>query len=186
MEAFTHLSYIIDGIYLGSEFAATDVELLTQHQITAVLSLQAEAIYNHLYPNHFLYKNIPLHDGQSIDSTVFEEALAFIQQAQQENRKILVHCAAGVSRSPSIVAAYLMQVKGMNPIEALEFMQERRSIVQPAAECFLSAVEFAYPDIIWRCERCKGRWLYRSPWWLITSENTCDCQLPKIKAEEYK
>ncbi len=177
------LNYIIDGIYLGSEYAATDLELLNRHQITAVLSLQAEISYSHLYPKHFLYKNFPLHDGEVIDSYVFEGALAFIRQAQNENRKILVHCAAGVSRSPSIVAAYLMKKKGMNPLEALEFLREKRPVVQPAVECFLSAVDYAYPDVIWRCAQCGGRWVYWSLWWLTTTEKTCDCRIPKLKAE---
>ncbi len=178
------MNFIIDGIYLGSERAATNLELLEQYDITAILSVQAEAYYKDLYPPHFLYKHLPLLDGQIIDALVFEEALKFISMAQKECRNILVHCAVGVSRSPSIVSAYLMKIKGMNPLEALNFLRKKRPVVQPAVECFLSAVDYAYPDVIWRCTHCGGRWVYWSLWWLESDEMICDCHVPSLQPEQ--
>ena len=39
----------------------------------------------------------------------FEETAEFIEEARRKGTGILVHCAAGASRSASIVIAYLMQ-----------------------------------------------------------------------------
>ena len=45
--------------------------------------------------------------------------------------KILVHCAAGASRSATVVIAYIMWIKKMPFKEALEFVHKKRQIVRP-------------------------------------------------------
>lgn len=44
--------------------------------------------------------------------------------------RILVHCNKGVSRSPSVVVAYLMKTKELSFPDALQFVQEKRPIVR--------------------------------------------------------
>ena len=48
----------------------------------------------------------------------------------QEN-KILIHCKAGVSRSVSLCAAYLMLVEGIQLHAAVEWIQNQRPIIAP-------------------------------------------------------
>ena len=64
---------------------------------------------------------------------VFAEALPFIAHAlsSSTNNKVLVHCERGASRSASVVAAYLMDSLGIDDIQALEILQDRRSAVRP-------------------------------------------------------
>lgn len=42
-----------------------------------------------------------------------------------------MHCNKGVSRSPSMVVAYLMKTKSMDVEQALSFVVERRAMVNP-------------------------------------------------------
>ena len=44
---------------------------------------------------------------------------------------VLVHCYAGVSRSASVVIAYLMQEKDMLFQEAFQFASKRRPVIFP-------------------------------------------------------
>ena len=44
---------------------------------------------------------------------------------------MLVHCAAGVSRSASVVVAYLMYKKGLSLDDALDFVKSKRECVDP-------------------------------------------------------
>lgn len=44
---------------------------------------------------------------------------------------MLVHCAEGISRSVSVVAAFLMAQYGWSPSEAVGFIKERRLIANP-------------------------------------------------------
>lgn len=42
-----------------------------------------------------------------------------------------VHCAMGISRSATVVSAYLVATTSMQPHEAIEFVQSKREIVCP-------------------------------------------------------
>ena len=53
----------------------------------------------------------------------FDEACEFIEVARKANSNILVHCTMGMSRSSTIVIAYLMKFKGMRLSEAMAFYQ---------------------------------------------------------------
>jgi predicted protein tyrosine phosphatase len=55
----------------------------------------------------------------------------FIMWAIRENRQVLVHCRAGISRSASVVVAHLMLRYGMTPDEAIDAVKHARSCVNP-------------------------------------------------------
>lgn len=55
----------------------------------------------------------------------------FIRAAISEGGGVLVHCAAGVSRSTALTLAYMMREHRMTLREALSAMRERRPIVWP-------------------------------------------------------
>jgi atypical dual specificity phosphatase len=62
---------------------------------------------------------------------VLAAAVAFIADAMTNNGTVFVHCVMGMSRSPTLVAAYLMAHHAMNAEEAIKFLVERRPIVCP-------------------------------------------------------
>ncbi len=45
---------------------------------------------------------------------------------------VLVHCQAGMSRSATVVAAYLMQTMELDPMEAVAMIKEKRPVVEYA------------------------------------------------------
>lgn len=61
----------------------------------------------------------------------FPEAIQFIQDAIDKDESILVHCLAGVSRSPTIVAAYLMATQKLRWKEAIAVIKRTRPFVNP-------------------------------------------------------
>jgi len=71
-----------------------------------------------------------------IDSAIAiasESTLASPSKKGGGNGKILVHCSAGISRSPMVVAAYLMKRKGMTLKAALGQIIRVRPQVSPNA-----------------------------------------------------
>ncbi|THD22958.1 Dual specificity protein phosphatase Mpk3 [Fasciola hepatica] len=51
--------------------------------------------------------------------------------AKETQGQVLVHCAAGISRSPTVVIAYLMYSKRMQMRDAYEFVRSKRSSIAP-------------------------------------------------------
>ena len=124
------LDQVLPNLYLGSIFAATNEETLDDKKITHVLTMG-----NYMepkFPEKFIYKVWKLDDdeGENIKQ-YFNEGIEFIQDAMNEGGIVFVHCAAGVSRSSSMVCAYLMKTNKWKFYKALSFLQERRWVVCP-------------------------------------------------------
>ena len=55
---------------------------------------------------------------------------AFLK-ALDPHARVLVHCVQGISRSATVVAAYLMATKGLTPIAAVTRVKELRHCANP-------------------------------------------------------
>eukprot|EP00345_Euplotes_harpa_P004067 CAMPEP_0168331516 /NCGR_PEP_ID=MMETSP0213-20121227/8380_1 /TAXON_ID=151035 /ORGANISM="Euplotes harpa, Strain FSP1.4" /LENGTH=86 /DNA_ID=CAMNT_0008335307 /DNA_START=185 /DNA_END=445 /DNA_ORIENTATION=- len=61
----------------------------------------------------------------------FYTCIKFIDSALEADEHVLVHCAAGVSRSPTMVIAYLMHKNQWTFEKAFAFVKNKRSCVDP-------------------------------------------------------
>ncbi len=78
------------------------------------------------------FKHININDDYySKISDYFDECINFIKSAHNNNEIVYVHCAKGISRSVSIIIAFLMKEKKMSYIEAFTYVKKCRSIAQP-------------------------------------------------------
>jgi protein-tyrosine phosphatase len=59
--------------------------------------------------------NFPLCGNGTGNITNYARAIAAIKQARDENKPVLVHCAAGVQRTGGVIAAYRLLVEKHNP-----------------------------------------------------------------------
>jgi len=63
----------------------------------------------------------------------FDHTNGFIDGALQDNSKAIffIHCFAGISRSSTVLSAYLMHSKGVSREEALEMIRANRAKCNP-------------------------------------------------------
>ena len=61
----------------------------------------------------------------------FPSAIQFIKDGMQSGGIVFVHCFAGVSRSSSVVIAYMMAEHNLAFYEAMSFVRKRRHIIFP-------------------------------------------------------
>jgi dual specificity MAP kinase phosphatase len=61
----------------------------------------------------------------------FRQVIDFVENARAKGQSVLIHCAAGISRSSTLVIAYLMWKHSWTRKEAVEYVVERRRIVDP-------------------------------------------------------
>lgn len=80
------------------------------------------------YEDKFSYLGIPCIDTETYNiSQHFESTYEFINNALIQNGRVLVHCREGISRSATIVIAYLMY-RGVDMLQAVRSVKDRRSI----------------------------------------------------------
>ena len=85
-----------------------------------------------IFKGEYVYKICGLSDDDDQDvKQYFKEGIQFMQEATDEGGTVLVHCAAGISRSGSMMVAYVMQKEKMSLEESLKYVQARRKKVFP-------------------------------------------------------
>jgi len=124
-------SEIIENfLYLGSYSAAKNWEELQRLQIRHVICMVS--MIQLPFVGRVTYHTIKIDDIETADiKQHFESANNFINSAKDAGGRVLVHCAAGVSRSASVVIAYLMMTRRMAYEEAKDFVSQRRPCICP-------------------------------------------------------
>ncbi|KAF9467838.1 hypothetical protein BDZ94DRAFT_1155524 [Collybia nuda] len=129
---------VSSGLWIGDLPSALDVENLKTHRIFSILSaMRGRITINETFIRH----QILLDDTE--DADILRHLLPsihFIQAELDKGRGVLVHCHAGISRSATIVAAYLMYSRNMDTESALEEIRNVRPNVEPN-EGFLRQLE---------------------------------------------
>lgn len=119
----------VGTLYLGDYFAASDKIKLREKGISTVLTV-AIGLNIHYTKNikHHVY---PAYDDENYDiSRYFADTFKAIEEGLRKGN-VLVHCAAGVSRSASIVIAYLMKKNKWTFKIAYEFVKKKRNVIFP-------------------------------------------------------
>lgn len=118
--------HVSENLYLGDRFDAEDRDALRDRSIDHVVSLNHD-------PFPCTDTHHPLSDGANPQSE-FDRAVDIVREQYGEADGVLVHCAAGVSRSVAVVASVLAAEEGLSFREALEAIEEEKPNVSPAPE----------------------------------------------------
>ncbi|CAM4802361.1 unnamed protein product [Rotaria magnacalcarata] len=131
-------SLICDRIFLGSAPDARNLEKLQRHHIKYVLNMTGSTSYPVDFftasgHSHIILLTLDTHDEDNYDiSSHFPVALDFIRKSlNTDDEAVLVHCAAGVSRSATIVAAYLIATYHIGATEAVLRVNQARPCACP-------------------------------------------------------
>ena len=121
----------LGGIYLGDFPGAHEISKINKYDIKAVLTC-ADRIKIQYSPSLISdHLTLPADDIEDYDMKQhFDVAFEFIDK-NRKNGSVYVHCMAGISRSATIVIAYLMKTDKMSFIEAGTFVRNKRSVVSP-------------------------------------------------------
>jgi len=135
-------SEILSYLFIGNQRDAANKERLVQLGITHIINVTSQLPLN-FEGEGFSYKRLPATDSGSQNlKQYFTEAVEFIDNARESQGKVLVHCQAGVSRSPTIVLAYLMARSQKSLTEAFNLVKELRPIIAPNLNFMGQLLEF--------------------------------------------
>ena len=125
--SYRPMSQITNNLYLGNIFDAQNIQKLLKLGIKKVLSLITDTQLLK-YPDEIEHKLINIEDFPKENIIqYFYECLLFID----DNKKVLVHCFAGLSRSATIVVAYIMWKNQLEFLEAINLVDKIRPNINP-------------------------------------------------------
>ncbi|KAL7149175.1 hypothetical protein ABFS83_05G022300 [Erythranthe nasuta] len=124
-------SRVLDHIYLGSDAIAKNREILRQNGITHVLNCVG-FVCPEYFKNELVYKTLWLQDCPSQDITsILYDVFDYFEDVREQGGRVLVHCCHGVSRSTSLVIAYLMWKEGRSFDDAFQHVKTARGVANP-------------------------------------------------------
>jgi len=146
---FLYPTNIIDNIYLGNGYNASNYSVIRDYDIKYIVNVTDEIpnyyeyniISNNINDENTLlcstnnldikYLTIPIHDNsENFIYPYINQALEFIEEAQSNNDgNILIHCYMGSSRSASITLAYLIYKYNFTLNKGLKYLKKKRDIV---------------------------------------------------------
>ncbi|XP_032987144.1 dual specificity protein phosphatase 13 isoform X3 [Rhinolophus ferrumequinum] len=131
----SHIDEVWPNLFLGDAYAARDKSKLLQLGITHVVNVAAGKFQ--VDTGDKFYRGMPLeyYGVEADDNPFFDLSVYFLPVARYirtalnfPQGRVLVHCAMGVSRSATVVLAFLMIYENMTLEEAIQTVQAHRAI----------------------------------------------------------
>ncbi|KAL8281189.1 hypothetical protein RQP46_006547 [Phenoliferia psychrophenolica] len=137
---------VIPGLFIGDYATSQNLPLLAKAGISNLVAAMRQD-----YDTPLTVHRVPVDDTSSTNIIAhFPATIHFIRDCRARNAGgVLVHCQAGVSRSTTLVAAFLMAELGLDVEQAVDKVRQVRSQVEPT-EFFLHQLEMF--------ERCECEW----------------------------
>lgn len=123
------ITEVYNRLFVGGYIQASKLPLSNPNNIQAVLDVSTEPPYNEA--KDITYAHIPFDDGGEVPVAKFWACMKFLWEQYSAGKNVLVHCAAGISRSVSIAAAFLYFAKIMDFEDAVNYVRQRRQIANP-------------------------------------------------------
>lgn len=125
------ISQIEPLLFMGNRVGAQDAEALKQSGVRSIVMIQSVEVAP-FHPDKFSYHCIWVKDSPYQNIIKFlPDAIRFIHASILRQEAVFVHCDAGVSRSGSVILAYLMATRQINLLEALKIARAGRGCVFP-------------------------------------------------------
>ncbi|KFO31507.1 dual specificity protein phosphatase 21 [Fukomys damarensis] len=123
------ISKITDSLYVSNAVAPNNKFMLSRYNITTVINA-SEVVST--YFKDIQYVQVPVSDTPTSYIYQFFDPIAdHIHGVEMKQGRTLLHCAAGVSRSPALCLAYLMKHRSMTLLDAHTWTKACRPIIKP-------------------------------------------------------
>ena len=121
---------ILPGLWLGNRIAALNDRWLKQQEITVVFNCTKDLPFSPVIKKQY---RLPVDDNLKAEEirnmTLWShEAVYKVLAEYNKNQKVLVHCAAGMQRSATVVGMLLIAMKGMTWQQVINYIQGIRPI----------------------------------------------------------
>ncbi|KAL6619776.1 hypothetical protein ACP70R_031677 [Stipagrostis hirtigluma subsp. patula] len=124
-------SKVAEHVYLGGDAVAKNRDILRKNGITHVLNCVG-FVCPEYFKSDLVYRTLWLQDSPTEDITsILYDVFDYFEDVREQGGRVFVHCCQGVSRSTSLVIAYLMWREGQSFDDAFQFVKAARGIANP-------------------------------------------------------
>ena len=132
------MTQVWERLWLGSRRDAEELAVANPHRITTVISLCEGCVT--AKRRDVCYVHIPIEDAEPVPARKFDAIMKAIAQNIRRGT-VLLHCGEGMSRAPSLTAAYMHSVGYKQIDAALAETKRLRPITNSSKTLFESVKE---------------------------------------------
>lgn len=150
MKDHVSVTQIIPRVWIGNIYSAIDDEFLHTNNIQVIINCTKDlAFHSDVIRGKIRAYRLPIDDNlkeQEIQNMSLwaPEVIYYMLKEYFEGNNILVHCAAGIQRSASVVAMFLIALKGYTPEESISFIRSKRNITFKPSVNFKKSIQHFY------------------------------------------
>lgn len=113
-------------LYVGKYRDTLNYSLLSAYHIGAMLQLA-----EHVQHPKMATRYLPVEDGVLLASELLHQGIAFVQDAYQQEQKVLIACGAGISRAATFATAALKEIEQLSLLEAITVVKHHYPDAMP-------------------------------------------------------
>ena len=146
------LTQIIPNLFIGDNIIANNTGLLLQNNITALVNCTELDNPTNFIGEMYKMNIIDVEEYNSQFYNQLDNVIKFIHVNLSQNKKVMIYCEWGVSRSSSILCAYLMYIKHFNGnlIANCKYIMDMRQFA------FHSGTKFRFAESLNRYQKSLG------------------------------
>ena len=123
----TNFSWLIDNKLAGSGMPTTinEINWILNQGVKSIITMTENALPES-WVKDTKYLHVPTEDLSAPDIEKIDEAVDFIHERINNNEPVMVHCAAGIGRTGTVLACYLIKYQKYSAKNAIEKVRKER------------------------------------------------------------
>lgn len=123
----TNFSWLINNKLAGSGMPTTinEINWILNQGVKSIVTMTENALPEY-WVKDTKYLHVPTEDLSAPDIEQIDGAVDFIHERINQNEPVMVHCAAGIGRTGTILACYLIKYQKYSAKNAIEKVRKER------------------------------------------------------------
>ncbi|MDE1763094.1 MAG: dual specificity protein phosphatase family protein [Thaumarchaeota archaeon] len=123
----TNFSWLINNRLAGSGMPTTlsEIDWIQKQGVKSIITMTEQPLPES-WVRGVKYLHMPTEDFSAPDMDQIDQAVEFIQERLENEEPVMVHCAAGIGRTGTILACYLVKYHKSSAKNAIDKVRKER------------------------------------------------------------